>query len=48
MLAARRRAWYVYLLALHGLLVGAARRTPTTTAASPFRSRFSVDRLVRG
>ena len=46
MLAALRRARYGYLLALHVLLLCAARRTPTEIAASLFCSRSSVYRTV--
>jgi putative transposase len=47
MLAALRRARYGYLLALHVLLLCAARRTPTEIAAVLFCSRSSVYRIVR-
>lgn len=47
MLAALRRARYGYLLALHIVLVGAARRNPTDIAAVLFCSRSSVYRTVR-
>src|SRR5918999_4574667 len=47
MLAALRRARYGYLLALHILLLCAARRTPTDIAAALFCSRSSVYRTVR-
>jgi hypothetical protein len=47
MLAARRRARYGYLLALHVLLWCAAGRTPTEIAACLFCSRSSVYRTVR-
>jgi len=47
MLAARRRARYGYLLALHVLLLCASGRTPTEIAAVLFCSRSSVYRIVR-
>jgi putative transposase len=47
MLAALRCARYGYLLALHILLLCAARRTPTDIAAALFCSRSSVYRTVR-
>jgi transposase len=47
MLAARRRARYGSLLALHVLLLCAAGRTPTDIAAALFCSRSSVYRTVR-
>jgi transposase len=47
MLAALRRARYGYLLALHILLLCAARRTPTAIATALFCSRSSVYRTVR-
>ena len=47
MLAALRRARYGYLLALHILLLCAARHTPTEIAAVLFCSRSSVYRTVR-
>jgi transposase len=47
MLAALRRARYGYLLALHILLLCAAKRTPTDIAAVLFCSRSSVYRTVR-
>jgi transposase len=47
MLAARRRARYGYVLALHILLLRAAGRNPTDIAAILFCSRSSVYRTVR-
>ena len=47
MLAARRRARYGSLLALHVLLLCAAGRNPTEIAAFLFCSRSSVYRIVR-
>jgi transposase len=47
MRAALRRVRYGYLLALHILLLCAARRTPTDIAAVLFCSRSSVYRTVR-
>jgi hypothetical protein len=47
MLAALRRAWYGYLLALHILLLCAAGHSPTAIAAVLFCSRSSVYRTVR-
>jgi hypothetical protein len=47
MLAALRRARYGYLLALHILLLCAAKRTPTDIAAVLFCSRSSVYRTVQ-
>jgi transposase len=47
MLAGLRRARYRYLLALHGLLLCAAGRTPTEMAACLVCSRSSVYRIVR-
>src|SRR5262245_659579 len=47
MLAAVRRARYGYRLALHILLLCAAQRTPTESAAVLFCSRSSVYRVVR-
>jgi transposase len=47
MLAALRRARYGYLLALHILLLWAARRSPTDIADVLFCSRSSVYRAVR-
>jgi hypothetical protein len=47
MLAALRRARYGYLLALHGLLLCAAHRTPTEIAAFLFCSRSSISCIVR-
>jgi transposase len=47
MLAAVRRARYGYLLALHILLLCAARRTPTEIAAVLFCSRTTVYRVVK-
>ena len=47
LLAARRRARYGYLLALHILLLCAAMRNPTEIAAVLFCSRSSVYRTVR-
>ena len=46
MLAALRRARYGYLLALHVLLLCAAKRTPSEIAACLFCSRSSVYRIV--
>jgi transposase len=46
-LAALRRARYGYLLALHGLLLCAARHTPTAIAACLLCSRSRVSRTVR-
>ena len=45
MLAAVRRARYGYLLALHILLLSAARRSPTEIAAVLFCSRSTVYRV---
>jgi winged helix-turn helix protein len=47
MLAARRRARYGYLLALHIVLLCAVGRTPTEMAAVLLCSRSSVYRVVR-
>src|SRR5919197_4197393 len=47
MLAALRRARYGYLLALHVLLLCAAGRNPTDSAAFLFCSRSSIYRIVR-
>jgi transposase len=47
MLAELRRARYGYVLALHLLLLCAARRTPTEIAAVLFCSRSTVYRVVR-
>jgi hypothetical protein len=47
MLAVLRRARYGYLLALHILLLCAAKRTPTDIAAVLFCSRSSVYRTVQ-
>ena len=47
MRAALRRARYGYLLALHGLLLCAARQPPSAIAAALFCSRSSVYRIVR-
>jgi putative transposase len=47
MLAALRRARYGYLLALHIVLLCAARRSPTAIADTLFCSRSSVYRTVR-
>jgi transposase len=47
MLAELRRARYGYLLALHILLLCAARRTPTEIAAVLFCSRSTVYRVVK-
>jgi hypothetical protein len=47
MLAARRRARYGYLLALHILLLCAAGYSPTAIAAVLFCSRSRVSRTVR-
>ena len=47
MLAAVRRARYGYLLALHILLLSAARRSPTEIAAVLFCSRSTVYRVVQ-
>jgi hypothetical protein len=46
MLAVLRRTRYGYLLALHILLLCAAGRTPPTSTAVLFCSRFSVYRTV--
>jgi len=47
MLAARRRARYGYLLALHVLWLCAAGRNPTEMAAFLLCSRTTVYRIVR-
>ena len=47
MRAELRRARYGYLLALHGLLLCAAGRTPSEVASVLFCSRSSVYRIVR-